>query len=156
MNFIAETTNTKPNPAPGADFVQALTAAFTSDDIEYFMEFIVPDGEWAIMATSEAFRGFDQIRQLATRSVVARNHTDGLGIKPTNVFSNAAARNFDGAMCTPEWWPSSSAQRPVPGMKFDLPIILRCEIRQGKLVKVREWLDLLTILEPGTPHHLYS
>jgi hypothetical protein len=36
LNPIAETTNTKPNPAPGADFVQALTAAFTSDDTEVY------------------------------------------------------------------------------------------------------------------------
>jgi hypothetical protein len=31
-----------------------------------------------------------------------------------------------------------------------------CEIRQGKLFKVREYFDLLTLLEPGTPHKLYS
>jgi hypothetical protein len=31
-----------------------------------------------------------------------------------------------------------------------------CDIRQGKLVKVREFFDLLTLLDPGTPHRLYS
>jgi ketosteroid isomerase-like protein len=160
MNPIAETTNTKPNPAPGADFVQAFTAAFTSDGIEHFMELIAPDGEWAIMATGETFRGLDQIRQLATRSVAARNHTDGLGIKPTNVFTNA-----DGTKLCWEYvhtgvvtdkWPSSSPQRPAPGTKFDLPIILMCEVGQGKLIKVREYFDLLTLTEAGTAHRLYS
>jgi hypothetical protein len=50
----------------------------------------------------------------------------------------------------------SSSHKLSPGTKFDLPIILMCEICQGKLVKIRECFDLLTILEPGTPHHLYS
>jgi hypothetical protein len=96
---------------------------------------------------------------LAIRSVAARNHTDGLGIKPTNVFTNA-----DGTKLCWEYvhsgvvtdkWPSSS-QKPAPGTKFDLPIMLMCETRQGKLVKVREYFDLLTLTEAGTPHHLYS
>lgn len=160
MNPIAEITKTKPNPAPGLDFVREFTAAFTSDDIESFMGLIDPDAEWAIMATGETFRGLDQIRQLATRSVAARNHTDGLGIKPTNVFSNAEGTKlcweYVHTGVVTDKWPSSSAQRPAPGTKFDLPIILMCEIRQRKLVKVREYFDLLTLTEAGTAHHLYS
>jgi ketosteroid isomerase-like protein len=152
-------SDTKSNPAPGTDFVQVFTAAFTSDDIENFMKLIDASCEWAIMATGESFRGLDQIRQLAIRSVAARNHTDGLGIKPTNVFTNA-----DGTKLCWEYvhsgvvtdkWPSSS-QKPAPGTKFDLPIMLMCETRQGMLVKVREYFDLLTLTEAGTPHHLYS
>jgi hypothetical protein len=42
------------------------------------------------------------------------------------------------------------------GHKVDLPIMLMCEARQGKLVKVREYFDLLTLTEAGTPHHLHS
>jgi hypothetical protein len=52
-------------------------------------------------------------------------------------------------------WPSST-HRPPPGTKIELPILLIGEIRYGKLVKVREYFDLLTVTEPGTPHHLYS
>jgi len=37
-----------------------------------------------------------------------------------------------------------------------LPIVLIGEIRQGKLVKVREYFDLQTAAEPGTKHKLYS
>jgi ketosteroid isomerase-like protein len=152
-------SDTKPSPASGANFVRAFTATFTSDDIESFLNLIAPEGEWVIMATGETFRGLDQIRQLATRSVAARNHTDGLGIKPTNVFTNA-----DGSKLCWEYvhtgvvtdkWPSTF-HKPAPGTKFDLPIMLMCEIHEGKLIKVREYFDLLTLTEAGTPHRLYS
>jgi len=153
-------SDTKPNPAPGTDFAQTFTAAFTSDDIESFMELIAPDAEWVIKATGETFRGLDQIRQLATRSVAARKHTDGLGIKPTNVFTNSEGTKlcweYVHTGVVTDKWPSSSAQKPAPGTKFDLPIMLMCEISQGKLVKVREYFDLPTLTEAGTPHHLYS
>jgi len=33
---------------------------------------------------------------------------------------------------------------------------LMCEIRQGKLIKIREYFDLLTLTDPGTKQKLYS
>ena len=158
MNPVAEitkeTTNTKPNPAPGADLVQAVTNAMPSDDIESMVNVFAEDGEWVIMATGETFRGHDQIRQLATRSVAARDHTAGLGIKPTNVFTNDEGTKlcweYVHTGVVTDKWPASS-HKVSPGTKFDLPIIC-----QGKLVKIREYFDLLTLLEPGTPHRLYS
>jgi ketosteroid isomerase-like protein len=157
MNPVAE-MKTNPNSATGG-FLQAFTAAFTSDDIESFMNLIAPDGVWVIMATGETFGGLDQIRQLATRFVAARNHKDRLGIKPTNVFTNA-----DGTKLCWEYvhtgvvtdrWPASS-HKVAPGTKFGLPIILMCDIRHDKLVKIREYFDLLTLIEPGTTRRLYS
>ena len=38
----------------------------------------------------------------------------------------------------------------------ELPIILVGEIREGKIIKMREYFDLLTLTEAGTPHRLYS
>ncbi len=144
----------------GADLVQAFTAAFTSDDIESFLDLIAPDGEWVIMATGERFRGIDQIRQLASRSVDARTHGGGLGIKPTNIFTNAEGTKlvweYLHTGVVTEKWPASSPHRPPPGTKFVLPITLVGEIGDGKLIKMREYFDLLTLLEPGTMHHLYS
>jgi hypothetical protein len=42
------------------------------------------------MATSETFRGHDQIRQLATRSVAARTHSGGTG-SPSLPFVTTSA-----------------------------------------------------------------
>jgi ketosteroid isomerase-like protein len=153
-------SNAKPNRAPATDFVQLFTSAFTSDDIESLLKLIAPDAEWRIMATGETFRGPDQIRQLAIRSVAARKHTDGLGIQPTDVFTNAEGTKlcweYVHTGVVTDKWPSSSAQKPAPGTKFDLPIMLACEIRRGQLVKVREYFDLLTLTDAGTAHHLFS
>jgi hypothetical protein len=97
---------------------------------------------------------------LATRSVAARNHTDGLGVKPTNVFANAEGTKlcweYVHTGVVTDKWPSSAPQKPAPGTKFDMPISLMCEIRQGKLDKVREYFNLQTVTEPGVTHKLYS
>ncbi|MFY9747619.1 MAG: nuclear transport factor 2 family protein [Acidobacteriaceae bacterium] len=151
--------NSNPKPASGADLAQIVTEAMTSDDVESMVNAFAPDGEWVIMATGETFRGYDEIRQLATRSVAARDHTEGLGIKPTNVFTNSEGTKlcweYVHTGVVTDKWPASS-HKVAPGTKFDLPIILICDIRQGKLVRIREYFDLLTLLEPDTPHRLYS
>jgi ketosteroid isomerase-like protein len=158
-------TTLKPAPkaamSPRADIglVQAFTAAFTTDDVESFYKLIDPDCEWVIVATGETFNGLDQIRQLATRSVAARAHGGGLGIKPTNIFTNAEETKLcweymHTAIVTDKW--PSSTNRPAPGTKIAVPIVLICDTRAGKLVKVREYFDLQTVTEPGTPHKLYS
>jgi ketosteroid isomerase-like protein len=142
------------------DLVKAFTDAFTSDDIEGWENLLDPDGEWKIMATGETFQGLDKMVELAKSSVAARKHSGELGIKPTNVFTNAEgsklAWEYIHTGIVTEKWPSTSSHKPAPGTKFQLPIMLICEVRQGKLVQVREYFDLLTLLEPGTPHHLYS
>jgi ketosteroid isomerase-like protein len=147
-------------PSDSGDLITAFTAAFTSDDIAAWRKLLAPDGEWIIMATGETFRGVEQMTQLAERSVAARKHTGGLGIKPFNVFVNAEGTKlcweYVHTGIVTEKWPATSAQRPTPGTKFELPIMLSCEIRQGKLTKVREYFDLLTLTEPTTKHRLYS
>jgi ketosteroid isomerase-like protein len=143
-----------------ADLIREFTAAFTSDDIAGWRNLLAPNGEWKIMATGETFSGLDQMTQLATRSVAARKHSGELGIKPTNVFTNAEGTKLGWEYIhtgvVTDKWPSTSSQKPAPGTKFELPIMLMCEIKDDKLFRVREYFDLLTLTEPGTSHHLYS
>ncbi len=142
------------------ELAKAFTAAFTSDDIEGWKKLLASDGKWKIMATGETFIGIDKMLELANRSVAARKHGDGLGIKPTNVFTNAEGTKlcweYVHTGIVTDKWPSTSSQRPAPGTKFELPIMLMCEVHEGKLVEVREYFDLLTLTEAGTAHHLYS
>jgi ketosteroid isomerase-like protein len=136
-----------------------MTDAMTSDDVESMVNLFAPDGEWTIMATGETFRGRDQITQLATRSVAGREHPVGQGIKPFNVFTNADETRLcweyvHTAVVTDKW--PSSTNRPAVGTEIRIPILLSCESRDGKLVKIREYFDMWAIVDPGTPHHLYS
>jgi ketosteroid isomerase-like protein len=160
--FDMETVKRQLGAAGGqqsTDLVKAFTAAFISDDIESFYKLLDPSCEWVIVATGETFRGLDQIKQLTMRSVAARTHGGGLGIKTTNIITNAEGTKliwqYVHTGIVTEKWPASSSRRPPPGTKFELPITLVGEIREGKIIKMREYFDLLTILEPGTPHHLY-
>jgi hypothetical protein len=143
-----------------SDLIKDFTAAFTSDDIESWRNLLSDNGEWKIMATGETFSGLDQMTQLAQRSVAARKHNGNLGIKPINVFANAEGTKLcweylHTGIVTANW-PSTSSDKPAPGTRFELPIMLICEIRHAKFFRIREYFDLLTLTEPGTPHHLYS
>lgn len=140
--------------------VQTVTKAMTTDAVEDMVNCFAADSEWVIMATGESFKGLDQIRQLAIRSVAARKHSDGTGIKPYNIFTNPEGTKlcweYTHTGVVTENWPATSTQKPAPGTKFELPILLMCEVRQGKLIKIREYFDLLTLTDPGTKHKLYS
>jgi ketosteroid isomerase-like protein len=142
------------------DLIKAFTAAFTSDNIENWKKLLAPDGEWKIMATGEVFSGLDKMVELANRSVAARKHSGELGIKPLNVFQNEEGTKlcweYMHTGIVTDNWPSTSSHKPTPGTKFTLPIMLMCEVKDGKLIEVREYFDLLTLLEPGIDHHLYS
>lgn len=145
------------------ELLDKFTQAMTHDDIEGVVSLWAEEGEWEIMATGEKFSGLEQIRQLATRSVAARNHPGAdkkeTGLLPYNVFQSADGTKFiweyihKGVVT--EQWPAST-HKPTPGTRFELPIILMCEVKDGKLTKLREYFDLLTLIEAGTPHHLYS
>jgi hypothetical protein len=111
------------------------------------------------MATGETFRGHDQIRQLAIRSIAGRNHPAGEGIKPFNVFTNAEGTRLcweyvHTAVVTDKW--PSSTHRPAVGSTVTIPILLSCESLDGKLTKIREYFDMWAIVDPATPHKLYS
>jgi hypothetical protein len=112
-----------------------------------------------VVATGETFRGLDEIKQLAIRSVAARTHGGGLGIKPTNIFTNADGTKLcweylHTAVVTDKW--PASKNRPAQGAKIELPIVLICDIRRDKLVRVREYFDLQTVTDPGVRHKRYS
>ena len=143
------------------DLVQQFTAAMTSDDVDAVVNLFRDDPgvEWTIMATGEAFRGRAAIKQLAERSVAARNHPAEAGIKPTHVFTNVEGTQLcweyvHTGVVTDDW--PTSQEKPVPGATFELPIALVCDLRNGELVKIREYFDLRTMVEGGAKHSLYA
>jgi steroid delta-isomerase-like uncharacterized protein len=150
-----------PNTEPSItdDVVQEFTRCMGTDDIDGIMKLFTEDSEWILMATGETFHGIDQIRELATRSVNARNHTGERGIHPFDVFTNNEGTRlcweYVHTAIVTEDWPASKG-RPTPGSEFKLSIVLVCEIQNNKIMKLREYFDMQTIVEPGVKHHLYS
>jgi ketosteroid isomerase-like protein len=145
-----------------AELVRAFTDAMTTDDIDAVVGLFnnAPDVEWVIMATGERFRGLDSIRQLAERSVAARSHGDKLGIKPKRVFTNAEGSQMcweyvHKGMVT-EHARENIIDHPAPGTIFELPIVLVCDIRNGRIQEIREYFDLRTLTEAGRPQRLYA
>jgi ketosteroid isomerase-like protein len=141
------------------DFVRAFTDAMTHEGVDALMRLWAPDGEWVIMATGETFKGLDQIKELANRSVAARTHGPGEGLLPFNVFTNTEGTRLcweyvHKAVVTNQW--PASTNRPAPGTALEIPIVLICEIAEGKLTKIREYFELLTVTEPGVHRKLYS
>jgi ketosteroid isomerase-like protein len=141
-----------------ADLVRAVTDAMTSDNIEKVIPLFADDAGWTIMATGESFRGHDRIRMLAERAVASRAHTDELGIHPRNVFTNAEGTRMcweylHTGIAKREGW---TQDRPREGLRLDEPIVLVCDIDDGKIVALREYLDLLSVLEPDRSHRIYT
>lgn len=148
------------NRSSETGIVRAMTDAMTSDDVESMVNLFASDnGEWLIVATGERFRGLNEIRQLATRSVAGRDHPAGTGIKPTNVFTNEEGTKlcweYVHTGVVTDKWPASK-NRPASSTKIEMPIVLICDIRKDKLVKIGEYFNLQTVTEPGVPHKLYS
>jgi ketosteroid isomerase-like protein len=146
-------------PMRTEDLVKAFTGAMTHEGVDELMSLWAPDGEWVIVATGETFKGLAQIKELANRSVAARTHGSGQGLLPFNVFTNAEGTRLcweyvHTAVVTDQW--PASTDRPAPGTEVDIPIVLICEIVSGKLTKIREYFDLLTVTEPGVHRKLYS
>ncbi len=139
--------------------VREFTRCMGVDDIDGIMKLFTEKSQWIIMATGETFKGIDQIRELASRSVAARLHTNERGIHPFDVFTN-----IDGTRMCWEYvhtaivtddWPASKG-RPTPGSEFKLSIVLVCEIENNKITELREYFDMQSIVEPGVKHYLYS
>ncbi len=141
------------------DVIQEFTRCMTTDDIDGIIKLFNEDSEWVIMATGETFHGKEKIRELATRSVNARDHTNERGIHPYDVFFNADETRLcweyiHTAIVTDDW--PASKDRPTSGSEFKLAIVLVCEIQNNKIVELREYFDMQTIVEPGVQHYLYS
>ncbi|MBV8346239.1 MAG: hypothetical protein JOZ49_01515, partial [Mycolicibacterium sp.] len=100
--------------------MQQFTAAMTTEDVDALVKLFLDDPavEWTIMATGETFRGRAAIKELAERSVAARNHPGQIGIKRTHVFTNTEGTQLcweyvHTGVVTNNW--PASENRPVAG-----------------------------------------
>ena len=82
---------------------------------------------------------------IATRSIAARTSAGRVRPRPSEVVTSDDGKRF--------WWEyvhtkgvaearAGSSHGPSPPVVFKLPVMLSGDIRNGKLVKVREYYDL--------------
>src|SRR5271155_2440652 len=103
-------------PQSNAALIEEFTRCMTTDDVDSIVPLFSEDAEWVLTATGETFRGHDKIRELAMRSIAARNHVGERGIHPFDVFANADGTRLcweyvHTAIVTNDW--PASKNRPV-------------------------------------------
>lgn len=114
-------------------------------DVDGFMKLIAPNCEWTIMATGEKFSGAEKVRELAKRSVAARNHTDEIKMQATTLFINNdyfVIEYVHKAIVTADW--PASKNRPAPGSVVSIPICIVAHISGEKFDWLHEYFDLAT------------
>ncbi len=140
-----------------ADFTHKFMRSIVQGDMEALINLFTAEGEWVIMATGERFQGPSRIQALASVSVVMRAQGAGLEPEPAGVFTDEAGTKicleyiYRGLVAKD--WPKS-AHPPAPGTPFEIPVTLIGELNQGKLVKIREYFDWLTLAEAGAKNRL--
>jgi ketosteroid isomerase-like protein len=137
--------------------LQSFFDTFLSDDIDGIMQLMDPNCEWVIMATGETFRGTDEVRRLAQRSVAARLHTKETHMEVTNQFTSEDqfCLEYIHHYIVTDQWPSSG-KRPPAGTQGDVKICLVCHVKDGKFDRIHEYFDLGQVTSPETIRHLYS
>ena len=146
------------SPTSETGIVRAMTDAMTSDDVESMVSLFAPEGDWLIVATGESFR--DSMRSGSGDTL--RRGASPPGGKGDQTHKRFHQRRRDKALlgvrpyCRGHRQMASFEEQASSGTKIELPIVLICDIRGDKLVKIREYFDLQTATEPGVPHKLYS
>lgn len=112
------------------------------------------DGHW------ETFYGIDEIRQLARRSMDARKHTEEAHAEFTNAFSSEDQSQIciehDHSCIATEKWTGSSGKHPAARTKANIKICLVCHVKNGKLDRIHEYFDLMSVIAPTEERRLYS
>ena len=128
--------------------VQSIRDAMASGDIELMVNLFADDGQWILIPTNETYAGHDKIRGILAGSMKMDFHF-------IDSFSNAEGTKLcieylHNMVVTDKWAPSLSFQKPVPGTKFKLKVVWICEIIEGKIIKMNEYFDMLTLINGGT------
>jgi hypothetical protein len=140
------------------EICKKFTKAFLGDDIDIFMKMIAKDCVWNIMATSEEFIGIAKVKELADRSVAARNRTKEAHMEFTNKFAG------EGQVCIEfihhavvlDQWPLCHS-KPDSGAVVAINSCIVCQLNKtGMIFRVDEYFDLGQAYSAGTPRQLYS
>jgi ketosteroid isomerase-like protein len=135
-------------------FAETFKKVFLGDDLDGFMQLLDKDAVWTFMATGEKFRGVEQIRKAAERAMAGRIHTKDLHMEFTNTIcsEDQVCVEYLHKGLAPKH--GTIAGSPPEGTEIAVPICLTMHIKNGKLDRMNEYLDMGTF--SGTTKHLFS
>jgi ketosteroid isomerase-like protein len=153
--FKKEMTNMNTNTKTTTEnFAQTFKKVFLGEDLEGFMKIVDKDAVWTFMATGEKFCGAEQIRKAGAKAMAGRIHTKDLHMEFTNVICS------EDQVCV-EYLHRGLAPKqgtitgtPPEGTEIAMPICITMHIKDGKLDRMNEYLDMGTL--SGTTKHLFS
>lgn len=133
---------------------EKLKKAFLNDNLEGFLQMLDKDAVWTFMATGEKFSGVEQIRKAAERAMAGRVHTKDLHMEFTNTIcsEDQVCVEYLHRALAPKH--GTIAGSPPEGTEIAVPICLTMHIKNGKIDKFNEYLDMGTV--SGTTKHLFS
>ena len=130
---------------PSADhdgLLAKFTQVFANDDLPLLYSIIADDCEWSIMATGEHFRGIAEIRVLNDKVQAARGHSDDAHVHIKESFRS------DDRLCIEflhrgvvKQGFSSDPDTPAEGSLFEIDFCATAQVRDGRIVRVREYFD---------------
>jgi len=124
--------------------METFRACYLGDDLDTFMQLMDEGAVWTFMATGETFKGREQIREAAEKSMAGRIHTKALHMELKNLFAS------DDMVCieylhratVPEH--ATITGSPPAGAEIAVPICITMRIKNGKICTFNEYLDLAT------------
>jgi len=131
-----------------AGIVQIIKDVMTARDVESMANLFAINAEWVLIPTGEIYTGPDKIREVVAGSMK-------MDFQFVESFYNAdqtklSIEYLHNMVVTEKWGSMSSSEKPVPGTKFQLKVVWICDTYQGKIVKISEYFDMLTLMNGGT------
>jgi ketosteroid isomerase-like protein len=124
--------------------MEKFRTCYLGDDLDTFMELMDEGAVWTFMATGETFKGREQIRAAAEKSMAGRVHTKSLHMELKSLFAS------DDMVCI-EYLHRASVPAhatitgsPPAGTEIAVPICITMCIQDGKICTFNEYLDLAT------------
>lgn len=122
--------------------LEQFTKVFANDDVRLLFTLIAPDCHWSIMATGEHFHGLDEIRSLVDQVQKARGHSDDAKVEIKDAFGtdDYLCVEFRHRGVVTEGF-ASDAGKPTEGSIFEMDFCATAQVRDGKIVRIREYFD---------------
>jgi ketosteroid isomerase-like protein len=143
MKESSMTLGSTTNANNAKTLLEKFARAFAEDNPGLLLSLLASDCEWTIMPTGERFKGLLEIRSLTEKVQSARAHSDEAKLTIREAFSDAAhlCIEFLHRGVVTNGFGGGGIDAPPPGAIFEIDFCVTARIRDGKIIRVREYFD---------------